>query len=87
MAQQRQALGRPEDTTAETLVEEHRAHLHPLDRIVGALREWFELGPALRGAYLYRWDLGESLRASEEDQIARGLLPAVGARLRALRQA
>jgi hypothetical protein len=35
----------------------------------------------VRGAWLHRWNLGDSLRAVEEDAIARGRLRAVGARL------
>ena len=79
--EQRRALGEPEKQTAEELVAEHREHLHPLHRIVAALEPHFELGPPLRGAWLHRWDLGESLRVVEEDAIARGALQATGARL------
>jgi hypothetical protein len=67
--------------TAEELVADHRGHLHPLERIVAALEPDFELGPPVRGAWLHRWNLGDSLRAVEEEAIARGQLSAVGARL------
>ena len=79
--EQRTALGDPPPKTAEELVDEHRGHLHPLDRILAALEPDFELGPPLRGAWLHRWNLGEALRGVEEDAIARGALPATGARL------
>ena len=79
--EQRRALGEPQPKTAEELVEEHRAHLHPLDRITAALEPRFELGLPLRGPWLHRWNLGESLRVVEEEAIARGGLRAVGARL------
>ena len=79
--EQRRALGEPQPKTAEELVEEHREHLHPLDRIVAALEPHFELGPPVRGPWLHRWDLDESLRAVEEEAIARGTLRATGARL------
>jgi SAM-dependent methyltransferase len=79
--EQRRALGEPPAKNAEELVEEHREHLHPLDRILGALEPDFELGRPLRGPWLHRWNLGESLRVVEDEAIARGLLPAVGARL------
>jgi SAM-dependent methyltransferase len=79
--EQRRALGEPQPETAEELVEEHRSHLHPLERIVAALVPHFELGLPVRGAWLHRWALGESLRALEEEAIARGELPATGARL------
>jgi len=79
--EQRAAIGEPQPQTAEELVADHREHLHPLERILEALEPYFELGPPLRGAWLHRWNLGDSLRAVEEDAIARGQLSAVGARL------
>jgi SAM-dependent methyltransferase len=79
--EQRAALGEPQPKTAQELVDEHREHLHPLDRIVAALEPQFELVLPVRGAWLHRWSLGESLRAVEEEAIARGDLPATGARL------
>src|SRR6476646_3738916 len=60
--EQRRTLGEPQPETAEELVAEHREHLHPLERILGALEPHFKLGPPLRGAWLHRWDLGDSLR-------------------------
>jgi SAM-dependent methyltransferase len=79
--EQRAAIGEPQPETAEELVAEHREHLHPLGRIVAALEPYFELGLPVRGAWLHRWNLGDSLRAVEEEAIARGHLRAVGARL------
>jgi SAM-dependent methyltransferase len=78
---QRAAFGEPQPQTAEELVAEHREHLHPLERILAALEPDFELGPPLRGAWLHSWNLGDSLRAVEEEAIARGQLRATGARL------
>lgn len=78
---QRRALGEPQPKSAEEIVDEHRHHLHPLERIVQALTPHFELGPAVRGPWLHRWALGESLRPVEEQAIARGELRATGARL------
>ena len=83
--EQRRARGADAETTPERIVEEHRAHLHSLERIVQALEPHFDVGRPLRGAWLYRWDLDDSLRADEEELIAAGLLPAVGARLVARR--
>lgn len=83
--EQRAALGDPPPKTAEELVDEHRDHLHPLDRILAALEPDFELGAPVRGAWLHRWNLGDALRGVEEDAIARGALPATGARLVARR--
>jgi SAM-dependent methyltransferase len=79
--EQRRALGEEQPQTAEELVADHRAHLHPLERIVAELEPYFELGLPVRGAWLHRWNLGDSLRAVEEEAIARGRLRAVGARL------
>jgi SAM-dependent methyltransferase len=79
--EQRAAIGESQQQTAETLVADHRDHLHPLEQILAALEPHFELGPPLRGAWLHNWKLGDSLRAIEEEAIARGNLRAVGARL------
>jgi SAM-dependent methyltransferase len=79
--EQRAAIGEPQPQTPEELVADHREHLHPLERILAALEPHFELGPPVRGAWLHRWNLGDSLRAVEEEAIARGELRAVGARL------
>jgi SAM-dependent methyltransferase len=83
--EQRRALGADENATADELVGEHRAHLHPLTRVVRALEPHFHVSVPVRGAYLYRWDLDETVRAEEEDLIARGQIPAVGARFLAHR--
>jgi SAM-dependent methyltransferase len=79
--EQHAAIGEPQPQTAQELVADHREHLHPLERILAALEPHFELGPPVRGAWLHRWNLGDSLRAVEEDAIARGRLRATGARL------
>jgi SAM-dependent methyltransferase len=84
---QRRALGDPQPKTAAELVDEHRHHLHPLEEIVAALEPDFELGPPVRGPWLHSWKLGESLRAVEEEAIARGTLRATGARLVGRRRA
>ncbi|TML73753.1 MAG: class I SAM-dependent methyltransferase, partial [Actinobacteria bacterium] len=82
---QRRALGAEEHASPEELVGEHRAHLHPLERIIAALEPHFQVATPVYGPYLYRWNLDESLRPDEEDAIARAEIPAVGARLLALR--
>jgi SAM-dependent methyltransferase len=79
--EQRRALGEPQSKTAEELVAEHREHLHPLERILAALEPHFELGVPVRGPWLYTWNLGDSLRAVEEEAVASGDLRATGARL------
>jgi SAM-dependent methyltransferase len=82
---QRHELGAAEQPSAGELVREHRAHLHPLERIVAALEPHFQVAAPLYGPYLYRWNLDEGLRPQEEDAIARAEMPAVGARLLARR--
>jgi SAM-dependent methyltransferase len=84
---QKAARGEAPAKTAEQLVDEHRAHLHPLDAILEALAAWFTVGTPVRGPWLYRWDLGPSFRAEEETLIASGQLPAMGARIVAIRRA
>lgn len=78
---QRRALGAEEHASPEELVGEHRAHLHPLERIIAALEPHLQVAAPVYGPYLYRWNLDESLRPDEEDAIARGEIPAVGAQL------
>ena len=70
-----------EPLSPEAAVAWLRHHCHALDVIEDALVEGFELGPLVRGPYLYRWDLGPALRAPEEELIAAGGLPAVGVRI------
>lgn len=83
--QRRRELGSTEHASAADLVAEHRAHLHPVERIAAALERHFRVGAPVYGPYLHRWDLDESLRHREEDAIARGEIPAVGARVIGLR--
>ncbi|HEU0193598.1 MAG TPA: methyltransferase domain-containing protein [Gaiellales bacterium] len=85
--EQQAARGKRPEKTAEQLVDEHRAHLHPLDAVLDALSAWFSLGAPVRGPWLYRWDLGPAMRADEEALIASGELPAMGARVVAVRNA
>jgi SAM-dependent methyltransferase len=82
---QRRALGAVERASAQDLVAEHRAHLHPVEQVIAALEPHLHVGAPLYGPYLYRWDLVESLRPHEEAAIGRGEIPAVGARLLARR--
>jgi SAM-dependent methyltransferase len=79
--EQRAAIGEAQPQTAEELVADHREHLHPLERILATLEPDFEFGVPVRGPWLHRWNLGDSLRPVEEEAIARGHIPAVGARL------
>lgn len=63
-----------------------REHLHPIEHIRAELAAWFDLGEPVPGAYLYRWNLDPAVRAEEEELIAGGMLPAVGARFVAVRR-
>jgi SAM-dependent methyltransferase len=63
-----------------------RAHMHPVEKIRAALEPAFDLGEPVRGPYLYRWDLDPALRAVEERLVARGELPATGARFVGIRR-
>jgi hypothetical protein len=68
------------------MVERLREHVHSLATVRAALAPYFEIGEPIREAYLHRWELLPSLRAVEVDLIARGLLPATGARLVGIRR-
>jgi SAM-dependent methyltransferase len=78
-------LEAPQDPAA--LVDEMRAHIHPVARIYELLGGPFELAPLARGPYLHRWHLDHGLRPVEEALIARGELPATGARFSGRRRA
>jgi SAM-dependent methyltransferase len=73
--------------TPAGLIETMHSHVHSVAALRGALEPWFELGEPLRGTYLYRWKLGESFRAEEEQLVAAGELPRTGVRLIATRRA
>ena len=64
----------------------HLDHMHSLARVREALQPYFELGEAVRGPYLYRWNIPTDVRAEEEQAIAAGDLPATGARLVGIRR-
>ena len=81
---QRHALGAAEHASAEELVGEHRAHLHPLERIIAALEPHFHVGTGLR--LLYRWGL-DGPPPPRRRRDPRAEIPAVGARLLAQRHA
>ena len=84
LAQRRARSGEEPETPAE-LIETMRAKVVSIERLQAALAPFFELGEPLRGAYLYRWKLDESLQAAENDLIARGELPRTGVRIVARR--
>jgi SAM-dependent methyltransferase len=73
------------DHAPDQLVADLRDHLHSLGQITAALKPWFDVGAPVRGAYLYRWEIGPALRGTEEELIAAGDIPATGARFIATR--
>jgi SAM-dependent methyltransferase len=83
---QQAARGNAFDKTAEMLIEQHRAHLHSLHTMLEELAGWFSFGTPVRGPWLFRWDLGPAFRDAEEALIASGDLPAMGARIVAIRR-
>jgi len=85
--EQRRVRGGEEPETPAELIETMRAKLHAVDRLVGALTPHFEVGRPLRGTYLYRWKLDESLRPLEEELVEGGELPPTGVRIIARRRA
>ena len=83
----RRAHGADESETPAEVVANMRAKLHSIDRLAAAMAQEFEVGRPVRGTYLYRWKLDETLRPAEEELIAAGELPATGARIIARRRA
>lgn len=84
---QRRALGAQEEHDEASLISFMCHHVHALEAVVGALLPSFELGEAVHGPYLHRWNLDPGLRVAEEQLIAAGRLPATGARLVGRRRA
>jgi len=77
--------GEQDHTTAEVIAG-LREHVHPLAAIREALTAWFDVGLPVLGPYLYRWKIDPALRGEEEELIARGSIPATGARFVAVRR-
>ena len=84
---QRAAVGAEQPAEPATLVSERREHLHWVSHLRDELALDFALGEPVRGPFLYRWGLGESLCSAEEHLVATGALPATGARLVGRRRA
>jgi SAM-dependent methyltransferase len=72
---------RPADHVAEM-----REHLHAEAHMREQLAPWFDVHESIPCAYMYRWHIDPALRDEEEALIARGELPAVGARFIAVRR-
>ena len=84
---QRRTLGAGhEDANPAAMLQTLREHIHPLAQVSAALAPYFEIGQPVRGPYLHRWELRESLRDTELELIADGLLPATGGRFVAIRR-
>ncbi len=85
--EQRRARGGDEPETPAELIETMRAKVHPIELLISVLTRYYEIGEPVRGTYLYRWKLDESLRPVEEQLVARGELPRTGVRFIARRRA
>jgi SAM-dependent methyltransferase len=84
--EQRRARGGDEPESPSELIATMRTKVHPIELLVGTLSSWFEIGELVRGTYLYRWKLDESLRPVEEELVAREELPRTGVRFIARRR-
>jgi SAM-dependent methyltransferase len=84
--EQRRARGGDEPETPAELIKSMRGKVHAIELVVDALAPWYEVGEPLRGTYLYRWKLDESVRPLEERLIAAGELPRTGVRIIARRR-
>jgi SAM-dependent methyltransferase len=78
---QRRSLGGTVDHEPDEILQRMADHIHSLSTVCAALEPHFDFGKSVRGPYLHRWELRESLREVEVELIADGLLPATGARL------
>jgi SAM-dependent methyltransferase len=83
---QRHAHGGDDPESPEELGPKMRAKLHAIDELTTALARWFDVGEPVRGLYLYRWHLDESVRPDEERLVAEGELPRTGVRIIARRK-
>jgi len=85
--EQRRERGAEETESPGELIETMRSKVHAIEDLVDALGPQFEVERPLRGTYLYRWKLDESLRPLEEQLVASGELPRTGVRIIARRRA
>jgi SAM-dependent methyltransferase len=84
--EQRRARGGDEEESPAELIETMRAKVHAIEDLVRALTRWYEVGAPVRGTYLYRWKLDESLRPVEAELVGTGRLPPTGVRIIARRR-
>lgn len=73
--------GHDHTPSPEEVIAHLRQHCHRLGDLQSALEPWFELTAPAHGSYLYRWEMPPGMRATEEQLIATGELPAIGARI------
>jgi hypothetical protein len=84
--EQRRALAGDEPQTPDELIATMRARVHPIEHLRAVLERWYDVGEPVRGTYLYRWKLDESLRPVEEELVTGGELPSTGVRFIARRR-
>ena len=85
--EQRRARGEAEAESPAELIETMRAKVHALEPLLNVLTRYYDVGEPLRGTYLYRWKLDESLRPLEHELVGTGVLPRTGVRVIARRRA
>jgi SAM-dependent methyltransferase len=85
--EQRRARGEEEPESPAELIATMRGKVHAIELLVGVLTRHFDVLAPIRGTYLYRWKLDESLRPLEEELVAAGALPPTGVRIIARRRA
>jgi SAM-dependent methyltransferase len=78
--------GGDHDHSPADVVADLRAHIHTVALLRAELEPWFELGDAVYGPYLHRWNLPAGLLAEEERAIAAGEIPATGTRIAGTRR-
>jgi SAM-dependent methyltransferase len=85
--EQRRARGEEEAESPVELIETMRGKVHSIERLLTVLTHYYEVGEPLRGTYLYRWKLDESVRPLEEELVGTGALPPTGVRIIGRRRA
>src|SRR5262249_16352515 len=84
---QRHARGGDDPETPEELGRKTRGKAHPIDALTRVPAPWFDVGEPVRGLYLYRWHLDESVHPEEQRLVDEQELPRTGVRIIARRRA
>ena len=84
---QRHARGGDDPETPEELGPKMRAKVHAIEDLTRVLARWFDVDEPVRGLYLYRWHLDESVHPEEQRLVDEEELPRTGVRIIARRKA